>query len=87
MTHNRFNVSINGQFQRSKRLDSDKLDDGYVLLGTGRQALEIMASNIVESPQRAFTWTGPYGCGKSSLALLLTCLLYTSDAADEGRGV
>ena len=75
MTHNRFNVSINGQFQRSKRLDSDKLDDGYVLLGTGRQALEIMASNIVESPQRAFTWTGPYGCGKSSLALLLTSLV------------
>jgi len=75
MMQNRLNVGINGQFQRSKRLDADKLDDGYVLLGTGRQALEVMARNIAESSQRAFTWTGPYGCGKSSLALLLMSLV------------
>ena len=74
---NRLNIALNSQFQRSKRLDTDQLDFGYVLLGTGRQALQIMGSNIVYSNQRAFTWTGPYGCGKSSLALLLTSLVGT----------
>ena len=74
---NRLNIALNSQFQRSKRLDTDQLDFGYVLLGTGRQALQIMGSNIVHSNQRAFTWTGPYGCGKSSLALLLTSLVGT----------
>lgn len=72
---NRLNIVLNGQFQRSKRLDADELDAGYVLLGTGRQALQTMGSNIARSNQRAFTWTGPYGCGKSSLALLLTSLV------------
>lgn len=72
---NRFNIVLNGQFQRSKRLDTDQLDSDYVLLGTGRQALQTMGNNIVHSKQRAFTWTGPYGCGKSSLALLLTSLV------------
>ena len=72
---NRLNIVLNGQFQRSKRLDTDELDAGYVLLGTGRQALQIMGANIAHSNQRAFTWTGPYGCGKSSLALLLTSLV------------
>ena len=72
---NNFGIVLKGSFQRSRRLDTDMLDAGYVLLGTGRQALHIMAENIAKSRQRAFTWTGPYGCGKSSLALLLTALL------------
>ncbi len=76
---NRLNIVLNSQFQRSKRLDTDQLDVGYVLLGTGRQALQIMGSNIAQGNQRAFTWTGPYGCGKSSLALLLTSLVSAGD--------
>jgi hypothetical protein len=34
-----------------------------------------MASQISQSPQRAFTWTGPYGGGKSSLAIALAGLV------------
>lgn len=80
MQENNFNILINGYFQRSRRLDSDQLDEGYVLLPTARQALDVMAANIAESSQRAFTWTGPYGCGKSSLALLLTSLVGKGEA-------
>lgn len=75
MMKNRFQVCINGQFQRSKRLDADTFDAGYVLLGTARQALEIMSRNIETGSQRAFTWTGSYGCGKSSLALFLSSVV------------
>lgn len=70
---------ISGTFQRSKRLDSDSVDEGYVLLGTARQALDTMAENLLHSKQRAFTWTGPYGCGKSSLALFLASLVGSDD--------
>ncbi len=34
-----------------------------------------MASHITQTAQRAFTWTGPYGGGKSSLAVSLAGLL------------
>ena len=34
-----------------------------------------MANQIMHTPQRAFTWTGPYGGGKSSLAVGLAGLL------------
>jgi hypothetical protein len=34
-----------------------------------------MARQITETRQRAFTWTGPYGGGKSSLALMLCSLV------------
>ena len=72
-------VTISRQFLRSVRLDSD-LDSedalsGYVCQGTARSLLENMARQIVETRQRAFTWTGPYGGGKSSLALTLCSLV------------
>ena len=34
-----------------------------------------MAHHIAEGAQGAFTWTGPYGSGKSSLAVVLSALL------------
>ena len=34
-----------------------------------------MAQQLVETRQRAVTWTGPYGGGKSSLALMLCSLV------------
>lgn len=72
-------VSISRQFLRSIRIDSD-LDSedalsGYICQGTARSVLEGMARHILETRQRAFTWTGPYGGGKSSLALLLCSLV------------
>jgi hypothetical protein len=61
------------------RIDADIGDDGalsgYVCQGTARTLLETMARHIQDTRQRAFTWTGPYGGGKSSLALMLCSLV------------
>ncbi len=71
-------VSVDRQFLRSVRLDTDygRTDalNGYVLQPSGYAALETMANHLSKSQQRAFTWTGPYGGGKSSLALALASL-------------
>lgn len=75
-------VTISRQFLRSVRLDTDLGREdalsGYICQGTARSLLENMARQIVETNQRAFTWTGPYGGGKSSLALTL-CSLVSSN--------
>lgn len=74
-------VSVAQSFQRAMRLDRDidadakKVIADYVPQGTGIRVLEVMGSHIKGSTQRAFTWTGPYGSGKSSLALLLCSLV------------
>ena len=39
-----------------------------------------MARHLSESGQGAFTWTGPYGSGKSSLAIALSALLNGDEA-------
>lgn len=71
-------VTVDRQFLRSIRLDTDygRTDalNGYVLQPSGYAALETMANHLRNSQQRAFTWTGPYGGGKSSLALALASL-------------
>lgn len=72
-------VAISRQFLRSVRVDTDfGREDalaGYICQGTARSLLESMARQISETRQRAFTWTGPYGGGKSSLALMLCSLV------------
>lgn len=72
-------VTISRQFLRSIRLDTDfgREDalSGYVCQGTARSILESMGRQIVGTRQRAFTWTGPYGGGKSSLALMLCSMV------------
>jgi hypothetical protein len=72
-------VKISRQFLRSVRIDTDLGRDdalaGYVCQGTARSLIESMAKQVRETRQRAFTWTGPYGGGKSSLALLLCSLV------------
>lgn len=72
-------VSISREFLRSVRIDTDlgREDSlsGYICQGTARSLLENMSKQIVETNQRAFTWTGPYGGGKSSLALSLCSLV------------
>ena len=76
-------VTISRQFLRSVRVDADfGREDallGYVCQGAARTLLESMARQIIDTKQRAFTWTGPYGGGKSSLALML-CTLVGSNA-------
>src|SRR5689334_299756 len=68
-------IEISRQFLRSVRIDSDygREDalDTYICQKAASDLLSNMAQQIVETRQRAFTWTGPYGGGKSSLALAL----------------
>ena len=72
-------VKISRQFLRSVRIDADSGREdalsGYVCQGTARSLLENMARQLRDTKQRAFTWTGPYGGGKSSLALMLCSLV------------
>lgn len=72
-------VRISRQYQRSIRIDIDigRLDalDGYICHGTAKAVLDSMSKQILKSNQRAFTWTGPFGGGKSSLAVALGCAL------------
>ena len=72
-------VRVNRRFQRSIRVDTD-IDEpsaleGFVCPSSTAQALLSMARQVVETCQGAFTWTGPYGSGKSSLAVALAALL------------
>lgn len=72
-------VRISRHYQRSIRIDTDlgREDalDGYICHGTASAVLESMSKQLGESRQRAFTWTGPYGGGKSSLAVTLASAL------------
>ncbi|EII2378424.1 hypothetical protein LG166_002687 [Vibrio cholerae] len=72
-------VDIAPYYQKSVRLtdDMNNLDalGGYVCLETAKKLLFTMSQQIIHSNQRAFTWTGPFGSGKSSLALALANLL------------
>jgi hypothetical protein len=72
-------VKVKRRFQKAVRVDSDLNNtqalDGYVCSPSATQTLKHMAVQIAETGQGAFTWTGPYGGGKSSLALALASLL------------
>ena len=72
-------VLVNRRFQRSVRVDTD-IDEpgaleGFVCPSSTAQALISMARQTAETGHGAFTWTGPYGSGKSSLAVALAALL------------
>ncbi|MDY0969078.1 hypothetical protein [Sphingomonas sp. CFBP9021] len=72
-------VEINRRFARSARLDADLKGTpplvGYVMQASVTKALTTLADSQIESRQGAFTWTGPYGGGKSSAALLVANLV------------
>ena len=72
-------VRVRRRFQRSIRIDSDFLDpdalNGFICPQSSAVVLETMARHIRETGQAAFTWTGPYGTGKSSLAIALSAVL------------
>ena len=73
--HDPLQIEVNRQFQRSIQLDADlpRTDAlaGYICQPSARNALTVIARHLNDSQQRAFTWTGPYGGGKSTLALAL----------------
>src|ERR1700712_2689247 len=78
-------VRVNRRFQRSIRVDTD-IDEpsaleGFICPSSTAQALLSMARQVVETGQGAFTWTGPYGSGKSSLAVALAALLGSDSRA------
>jgi hypothetical protein len=81
-------VEINRRFARSARIDADLKGTpplvGYVLQASVAKALATLAESQIESRQGAFTWTGPYGGGKSSAALLVANLI---GGADENRRI
>ena len=72
-------VSVSRRFQRAIRIDTDLSEpsalEGFVCPRSFGVLLEDMARHISENGQGAFTWTGPYGSGKSSLAVALSALL------------
>ena len=72
-------IRIARRFQRSIRIDTDLGDvralEGFVCPESSAQVLLTMARHVTETGQGAFTWTGPYGSGKSSLVVALSALL------------
>lgn len=72
-------VTIEERFQRAIRIDKDLESasalNGFVCPNSSLLALLNMARQIKNTGQCAFTWTGPYGSGKSSLIVALTALL------------
>ena len=72
-------VTVSRRFQRAIRIDTDLGDplalEGFVCPQSSAAVLETMARHVAETGQGAFTWTGPYGSGKSSLVVALSALL------------
>ena len=77
-------VRVRRRFQRSIRLDSDLNDpialQGFICPPTFAHALTTLAEQVRDAGHGAFTWTGPFGGGKSSLAVVLSALLSSPGA-------
>ena len=62
--------------------------EGFVCPQSSAEVLENMARHALETGQGAFTWTGPYGGGKSSLAVVLGAMLYgKGDLRNEAQSI
>ncbi|RII28688.1 MAG: ATP-binding protein [Geobacter sp.] len=72
-------VNVAQRFQRSIRIDSDlgsqSALDGFICPRSSTDVLLQLANHVSSTGQGAFTWTGPYGSGKSSLVIALSALL------------
>ena len=70
---------VTRRYQRAIRIDTDLGDpaalEGFICPRSSAEVLETMARHVAESGQGAFTWTGPYGSGKSSLVVALSAAL------------
>lgn len=80
-------VYVERRFQRSIRIDTDLQDPdaltGFICPESSASVLKSMADHIELSGQAAFTWTGPYGSGKSSLVVALSALTSPSKSQRE----
>ena len=81
-------VRVGRAFRRAVRIDADMGDPeslrGFICPPSSASALRSMARHISETGQAAFTWTGPYGAGKSSLAVALASAV-SGDSGDRKR--
>lgn len=72
-------VHVSRRFQRSIRIDTDLRSrealEGFLCPPSSADVLSTMARHIAETGHGAFTWTGPYGSGKSSLVVALCSAL------------
>ncbi len=72
-------IHIARRFQKSIRIDADFGErdalHGFICPRSSGNTLLSMARHVSETNQGAFTWTGPYGSGKSSLIVALSALL------------
>ena len=72
-------VHIARRFLRSIRIDADMTEnsalEGFICPQSSGDVLITMARHVSDTRQGAFTWTGPYGSGKSSLVVALSALL------------
>lgn len=76
-------VNIGRRFQRSIKIDSDYNDlkalEGFVCPKSSVDVLQAVAHHVSDTGHGAFTWTGPYGSGKSSLVVAMSALLGADD--------
>ena len=71
-------ISLNTSFQRSTRIDNEiskSFLENFIFHDTGKKVLNQIANSITNTNQSAFSLTGPYGTGKSSLGLFLNALI------------
>ena len=72
-------VHIARRFQRAVRIDTDHNSslalEGFICPQSSADVLANVGHHLAETGHGAFTWTGPYGCGKSSLVVALSALL------------
>lgn len=76
-------VTISSHYRRSIKLDVDYGNpnslSAYICNRSARAVVEAIARQITDGNQYAFTITGPYGGGKSSLALVLASAIQSND--------
>ena len=72
-------IHVARRYQRAIRIDTDLGNaaalEGFICPRSSAEVLETMAHHVAETGQGAFTWTGPYGGGKSSLVIALSAVL------------
>lgn len=72
-------VRVARRFQKSIRIDTDLQNadtlEGFVCAKSFADVLTTMTRHIADKKHGAFTWTGPYGSGKSSLAVAFSALV------------
>lgn len=85
-------VKISRQYQRSIRVDTDigRVDalSTFICHTTAESVIDSMSKQLLNTNQRSFTWTGPFGGGKSSLAIALASSLNSDKTLrDKARNI